>query len=192
MEILDVLFPARCTECGRFGEVLCLQCFPHRPPLIRDLDGFSVIALGAYEGALRRAVLAMKSGRRDILRAFAVRLASLVADDAILVGIPTTRSRRHHRGFDCGVLLASDVASHSSSRAQRLLDARGIPQHGRSGVARRLAIGRFSIRCTELISSRVTLVDDVCTTGTTMLECARILMRAQHSVVRALTVAVVP
>ncbi len=192
MEMLDALFPARCTECGRFGAVLCLQCFPHRPPLTRRLDGFSVVALGAYDGALRRAVLAMKSGRRDILRAFAARLSSLVTDDAILVGVPTTRTRRHHRGFDCGVLLASVVASHASTQTQRLLDARGMPQHGRSGVARRRSTGRFSVRRTELLSPRVTLIDDVCTTGTTMLECARILLHARHIVVRALTVALVP
>ena len=192
MDMLDALFPTRCTECGRFGSVLCLQCFPYAPPLTRYLDGFPVIALGAYDGPLRRAVLAMKSGRRDILRAFATRLSSLVTSDEIFVGVPTTRTRRFHRGFDCGVLLASVLASRTATHMQRLLEARGIPQHGRSGVARRLATGRFSYRCSAERSLRVTLIDDVCTTGATILECARILMQAQHTVVRALTVALVP
>ncbi|MHB8462664.1 MAG: ComF family protein [Vulcanimicrobiaceae bacterium] len=134
----------------------------------------------------------MKSGRRDILRAFACRMSSLVTDDEILVGIPSTRRRRFYRGFDGGVLLASVAASYSSTKAQSLLEARGIPQHGRSGSARRMATGRFSLRFDQGRALNVTLVDDVCTTGATIYACRQKLMEARHTVVRALTVAVVP
>ena len=192
MDMLDALFPTRCTECGRFGSVLCLQCFPYAPPLTRYLDGFPVIALGAYDGPLRRAVLAMKSGRRDILRAFATRLSPLVTSDEIFVGVPSSRRHAAKRGFNGGEMLAQYLALHSKSTYMKLLRHPNVySQRGRTGEQRRNARGRYEVVMMPEIPLAMTLVDDVCTTGSTLCDAVAALRASGCEVVKAVVAAIV-
>ena len=159
---------------------------------MRRVENLDVLALGYYDGPLRRAVLAIKRGRRDILASLAGRLGKLVVPNELLVGVPTTQIRRYRRGFDGGVLLASRVAMHASTRSVELLRSlQNGAQQGRTGLQRRASVGRFSVRMKENTPSTVTLIDDVCTTGTTLYDCATALARVDILVTRALTLAMV-
>ena len=188
---LDLLFPPRCLLCGRIGEALCMDCAPNRAPLRRTLGDIEVRALGPYDGAWRRAVLALKEGRRDLAAALGARLgAALASDDLHLVGIPTSASRRMRRGFDGGEHLASLAACAGGRMASRaLIFAARDRQRGRSRAERLEARGRF--RANEMLAAgtRVTLIDDVCTTGATLADAA-FALRARGAIVeRAVVVA---
>jgi len=149
-----------------------------------------VRALGSYEGALRRAVLALKDGRRDVARELGRRLAPLVRAEMLLVPIPTTPARRRERGFDGCALLAAVAAAQSAARIrENIVQARGDAQRGRDRAARLAAAGRFRWRGDPLNGAEVVLLDDVVTTGSTLADCAATIRAAGGIVNEAIVVA---
>jgi competence protein ComFC len=156
--------------------------------------GVPAVALGPYEGPLRRAVLALKGGRRDLAPEFARLLAvagsDLLVPGRVLVGVPTTQRRRSARGFDQGRALAGELERFSGLPSLSLLSAAGKAQQGRSRGARLQARGRFACESASLARGlEVLLVDDVVTTGATLRDCTAVLERAGARVEGALAIA---
>jgi competence protein ComFC len=149
-----------------------------------------VCALGVYEDGLRRAILALKDGRRDVARSMGLRLARLVDGTTQLVPVPTTRSRKAVRGFDGAELLAQVCAGASGARARLLLrQSAGDAQRGRAREARLAARGRFTCGEADLEGQEFVLLDDVMTTGSTLEDCASTLRSANGLVRSAIVVA---
>lgn len=155
----------------------------------RRLRTLDVAALGAYEGPLRRAVLALKSGRRDVAEAFAARLAPHIAEGATIVPVPTTAARRRQRGFDGCELLARLACGRRASVIAGLVQTRGQTQRGRDRDARLEARRRFIWRGSVLARADVVLLDDVVTTGATLEDCAAIVRAAGGVVQKGIVVA---
>jgi len=133
-------------------------------------------AAGAYGGPLREAIVALKRGERDQLPALAPLLVrELDGLDAPLVPLPTSARRRRARGFDQAVELALHAGRMAGLPVCDLLVKRGDPQHGRARRLRLAARGRFRLKQDPGIPGRVTLVDDVCTTGATLADAIRTL-----------------
>lgn len=184
------LFPAACAACDVPGPALCERCAPApRDALAFALDGIPAFALGAYDGALRKAVVAMKAGERDPLDAFADLLAARAPLDGALVPLPTSRARRAERGFDQSVELARRIAAHRGVACAEVLDKRGRPQEGQGRRERLAAAGRFQLRAGVSLPNVVTVLDDVCTTGATVRDAVRVLRAAGADVRRVVFVA---
>lgn len=172
------LFPSLCAGCEAPGPALCEACAP-RPAHVQRfwVDCIPAFALGAYDGALRRAIVAMKRGERDPLDTFCALLRHAPVVGA-LVPLPTTRRRAAERGFDQSVTLGRRLAEVRGLVCVELLEKRGRPQEGRSRRDRLAAVDRFRLRPSNSIPSTVTLLDDVCTTGATLHDAALTLRRA--------------
>jgi predicted amidophosphoribosyltransferase len=189
--VLDFFFPPQCGGCEQPGNGICTRCLPPEEPLHIRLRSIFVTALGAYDGALRRAVLALKSGRRDVARGFSERLSPLVPPGAVLVPVPTTAARRRERGFDGCELMARLIAqSQGALVLPGLAQTRGDRQRGRNREQRLAACGRFRWRGEPLQGARVVLLDDVVTTGATLEDCASAVRSAGGIVTQALAAAV--
>ncbi len=152
-------------------------------------------AVGAYDGALRAIVHALKyDGRRSLARPLGrlmrQRGADLLEGAACAVHVPLHPSRRRHRGFNQAADLARHLGVPSVAALKRL---RATPAQTGLPAAQRHRNLRGAFAVTRagraLAGSIVVLVDDVSTTGATLDACARVLKEAGVVEVRALTAA---
>lgn len=131
--LLDLVFPRRCTGCGRVGSLLCQGCLaglaPLRPPWCRGCglplrrgsrcDGcreaahvpVTVRSAYPYEGPLREAIIEFKyRGLRSLGPELAVLLAGHLRDHPtgfdVIVPVPLTRERQRERGYNQAEVLA--------------------------------------------------------------------------------------
>jgi ComF family protein len=193
---LDALFPPSCVGCRRPGPALCETCRP-APDAVRHArcGGLSVEAAGSYAGALRRAILAFKRGRRDAGAALgallAERLAGHVPAGTIVVPVPTAQARRRERGFNQSAVLALALGERAGLPVLSVLrQVSGDAQRGRSRAARLGARDRFVCTAPSLAwGTRIVLVDDVMTTGATLRDCAAALECSGATVRSAFVVA---
>jgi len=200
LDALAVLWPVECAGCGEPDRAVCPACRAALAPVVveRRAGDLAVWSAGAYAGVGRRVILALKEqGRTDAAAALAPALASAVAAarraaalsaiDAVIVPMPSSRAALGRRGYDPLRL----VLRRAGIRSQRLLlPARRTGAQKRLGVADRAENVRGAfVAVRPLGGSRVLLVDDVMTTGATLVEAARAVRAAGGEVVGAATLA---
>jgi ComF family protein len=152
-------------------------------------------AIGAYDGALRAIVHALKyEGRRSLAKPLGAlmrqRGSDVLAGAACAIPVPLHPSRRRQRGFN----QAADLARHVGLPVvDALRRARATPTQTGLPAAQRNRNVRDAFTVTRaagaLVEATVVLVDDVSTTGATLEACARALKAAGAGEVRALTAA---
>ncbi len=195
-----MIFESQCAGCRRPGPVLCRTCrFALAAPtgLPRSTD---VVAALPFAGRARDVLLGFKYGNR---RQLAHHLAGLLVNRLVADGLrptdvdvvtwaPTSRRRRHQRGFDQAELVARRVAAQLGLPCRRLLERDGAsgPQTGRDRVER-LHGPTFRVH-PRVSGARVLVIDDVVTTGSTLRSADHALRRAGAIDVRRAAVATTP
>ncbi len=190
-----------CPACGRFFDGdgdshPCASCLRRTSPLD------AVRSAARYDGAVKEILLLFKyRGLRPLGRPLALFLHRTLGEDDppwkdadLLVPVPLHRARRRERGFNQAGVLARELSRLTEVPWTGRVLRKTTPlrqQAGRSAVERRRAVrGVFrAVRPGAVRGRVVVLVDDVCTTGSTLGECARVLKRAGAAEVRAVTVA---
>lgn len=181
--LLDFLFPPRCPGCNRAGKALCPACIEQiEPARVPPLEGLAEVrALGLYRGPLRAAIRRLKMrGREGQARALA-RL--LDPPPGLLVPVPCPPLRLHLRGFNLAELLARSLDRPWAN----LLHCPDRPEQKHLKRGQRWRNKPFQAR--GRLRGPVVLVDDLVTTGSTLISCARALREAGASEVRAVVAA---
>jgi len=152
-----------------------------------------------YDDESRRLVLALKHGDRlNLAPALGQWMrragAELIAEADVIVPVPLHWTRLFARRYNQAAVLAHALAEDGEPLvgADFLVRRRRTPSQGRKSASarRRNVAGAFAIgRKADVKGRRVLLVDDVLTTGATIEECARVLLRAGARRVDALTLA---
>ena len=207
--VLDLIFTPRCVECGDEGAYMCPACLgavePEPSPFEIGAGGAAIEARAVYrfEGAARKAVHQLKyqgvtSLAPSLGRLMAARLAQAAVTDEpaaamVIAPVPLHRSRLRERGYNQAELLAKEVGRRTGAPVvARLLSraASSPPQAQARSVEDRIAAVRGAFRAApEAAGAAVLLVDDVCTTGSTLSACADALLGAGAARVTALTFA---
>ncbi len=201
--LLDLLFP-RTSLLGSEGEWLtdeerwCLRRLSPASLTFDDGHLDRVTACGLYHQTflLRRVIARWKYKRiRGIEEAFRLLLRRAFRvvyfpSTAVLCPVPLHWTRRFSRGFNQAHVLAQIISRETGLPVQSLLRrtrATGHQAH-RSGTERRTAL-REVFASTAKPPRYVILVDDVCTTGSTLQECSRVLKNAGAKHVEAIVLA---
>lgn len=171
------------------GSGLCGRCLPSAAVISRRLPSLEIAALGRYDGGLRRAILALKNGRRDVAEAFALRLAPWLDTRTAIVPVPTTAARRRQRGFDGCELIARLACAGRTLVIPGVAQVRGETQRGRGRDERLKTRKRFVWRAGQLNGKCIVLLDDVVTTGATLEDCAAVVRAAGGIVQKGIVIA---
>lgn len=190
-----------CERCGipfdKTGgdDHLCGDCITSGPP-------FAVArALGSYESTLLDAIHRFKYRGKvvtgEILGKFMAGTTYHgfdINDYSLVIPVPLHPRKLRRRGFNQSLILAREIADTFGlpldfTTLKRRLDT--TPQIALGKEMRRKNVRRaFHVTDKERIEGhRVLLVDDVYTTGSTVGECARMLLKSKAAQVGVLTLA---
>ncbi|MCG9894678.1 MAG: ComF family protein [Fimbriimonadaceae bacterium] len=181
------VYPDRCSLCNRLDRPpICPDCRAEMPPWeggsppLPQVDRLE--ACHMYEGRAAQAVRLLKYERRQALAApMAREMAEAwrrlgAGPDALILPVPLHGSRRRVRGFNQSDLLAEALPGEPG---RSLLRIRATPPQVELTAQERRVSLMGAFRASEAVQDReIVLVDDVVTTGGTVLACLEALKAA--------------
>lgn len=209
---LDLLFPPRCVFCGcvvRPLEQVCTSCRSENQPaqpmermqLAAGGNTIPCVAVYRYDGSVREAILRYKfGGEKGSAAFFAGQLAKQLAGeekirfDAVTC-VPLSSERKKQRGYNQSELIARGAAEILGvSYEQTLLKVKhNSEQHLLSRAERIQNVhGVYRVRDGVQTGKSYLLVDDIVTTGSTLSECASVLLLSGAKAVACAAVACAP
>lgn len=191
----------QCSQCGKpfYSEVsadhYCGDCLTQKRYFHRAR------AMGCYDGILRKAIHLLKYKLKNNL---AFPLANLVADRMqsffkeatyhLIIPVPLHPKRLRERGFNQALSLARllskkydiPIDSHTLRRRKTTKPQVGLSEKDRKDNVKRA----FSLlNRNKIVDKYILLVDDVYTSGNTVDECSKVLIKAGAHKVDVLTLA---
>lgn len=207
--LLDLLFPPRCAFCRK---VLlkssqgccedCLKSISYTSGGGRQTGDFFTVCVSPlyYEDSVRDSIMRFKfkeaTGYAKVygrLIAECVK-AELAGTYDLISWVPLSAGRLKSRGYDQSMLIAmatalelEDVAAETMRKSSEVPAQSGV---GSEEKRRANISGAFEASDAELIKDkRILLIDDIVTTGSTLSECAKVLLSAGAEEVLCATLA---
>jgi ComF family protein len=208
--IMDLFFPYECLSCAKEGYFLCDNCkntisiSGHQFPLPFVSWAYT---FGKYDHPLfSKCIKAFKyryskefleDFRSIFERSFPI---EKLQQKTIFVPIPLFHIREKQRGFNQSMLLAelfSDIAKNLYQKKIPILSilkrTRNTPPQATLSVCQRKTNLQGAFEITNLQNAEPTdflvLIDDVATTGSTLIECAKILKKNGYHNIGAIVIA---
>ncbi|MBU1246587.1 MAG: phosphoribosyltransferase family protein [Patescibacteria group bacterium] len=208
--LLNYIFPVSCVGCAKNGEVLCAKCLSKIPlaNITVDKDIYSVFS---YKHPLIKQALwelkfnNNKVAARPLANALYDRILEELQDleifnnftQPLLIPIPLSKERLKERGYNQSELLCKELSfmdSMSFTVCTNVLykPIRTKQQTKTRGKSERInnLHGCFAVKNPEKIRNQnIILIDDIITTGTTILEAKKVLKQNGAKKIIAFTVA---
>lgn len=192
--VKDILFPVRCPYCETVihkTEYACEDCkkkFPSPAIIKYAVGGYKCTSPFPYDGIFKKAVKRFKFGNKG---GYAKQLAFPIVQSILesyqcvnfdlITCVPMHKKRLVQRGYNQAELLAKECANIMNIPYCDTLEKfkENREQHSIKASERAKNVkGVYRITDKELVNGKnILIIDDIITTGNTLGECAKILMK---------------
>lgn len=189
-----------CKKCGSpmassTPAHTCFSCI-ESPPLFTMHRSFSI-----YDGVVREMILLMKFKKMRIFGETLAKIAyehlkedNSIFDCDLIIPVPISNKRMTLRGFNQSEVIAkklSELLKKSILKNVLIKKIDTIPQSLISFRERRENVrGSFEVKSNEPLKEKsILLVDDIYTTGSTVSECCKVLLKAGAKEIKVFTIA---
>lgn len=201
----SLVVPNRCPFCDKaigafeYMHEECLERLPRVTERVAVPKGIEELyACFWYDGAARDAVLRLKEGSYiHAAQAFAPIMLEVIGGAVkradMITAVPSDLRMRIRRGYDPAAAIAKEISRRSGVRFAVTLSTEKHTEQKRLNARERAenVKGAFELVDKELIQGKnILLVDDICTTGSTLSECARVLRENGAAAVSAAVFAI--
>jgi ComF family protein len=198
--LLRIFFPPTCIGCGKSGVALCERCIKLARKSLSVPHPYITSVFDFKDPLVKRAIHAVKYyHRKDLIIPLAetlakeLRTSSHEIENYTLIPIPMPRMRRLLRGYNQAEQTASLLATLLSIpvRNDILIRTKSpLRQVRTTKKEERLRNQRDSFAVAHNVSGmKILLIDDVTTTGATLEEARKTLLKSGALEVRAATLA---
>ena len=196
---LNYVYPNLCGICGkriiynRFTCEICtsiLKCYRERRIKSYDEDIYYDYMLNLYEyrGIIKKQICKFKfNNEKYIGKTFSKLLADRIFEldlrFDIIVPVPISMNRYKERGYNQSQILAEEISKKFKIKCLKgaIIKIKNNKRQSNLNINERKnnVIGVYKVKKTKNLKDKtILLIDDVCTTGATVNECAKILKTA--------------
>lgn len=191
----------RCEKCGKpveYGEKECSHCRDNKMKYYTKISAAYI-----YEDSVKRSILKFKEERYcSLARTFAHHMKIVVENDNknrkfdVVISVAPRKNRMRKSGYDQAECLGIELSKLMELPFERNVLMQVERRNKQSSLSaeerRENAKGNYRVKRENVIKDKnILLVDDVCTTGSTLNECARVLKKAGSRQVCCVVVATV-
>ena len=195
----QLLFPVHCFGCKALGLEICSNCRRHWNShfYIQNIEGLTVYSSIRYSPVAKSILLSAKENSIKLADELIIdallnclrRIPTSILRNAILMPIPGSKRAIRKRGRDFVLDLTQELSLRSGVpiRTGMEIKRRVLDQSGLSAVDRHRNINGAFEYSGEYFNGEILIVDDLVTTGSTLLEAKRALNSSGFTQVRAIT-----
>lgn len=201
--ILKTLFPPKCYVCRKDGDSLCADCLKQFGRAVDTPSLYIKSVFSFKDREVKRIIHAIKYYHRKDLVTPLTRITALelnkvlsvepLTSDWVLVPIPMPRIRQYLRGYNQAFVIAGELSRLTMTPVKNnlLLRMRSPKrQVSTSTRSERLKNQHNSFKVNgDAKNLNIILVDDVTTTGATIMEARSVLLKSGAKNVIAITIA---
>ena len=190
-KFIELLFENSCLICRKSSKesLVCNKCeneFTLRKNnYIKQLNGIKVFSWGLYDGRLRAGIISLKASQKKLACYFAKKLAGFWKQtgenknykDFLVIPIPSHQKRIKERGYCQVSLIAEEFAKitglqYANNFVKRTKETSYMNSLKNITERQENIKGAFEINA-ELPHEKILIIDDIVTSGSTILELAR-------------------
>lgn len=207
---LELFFPPHCVFCGKViapGTKICGTCAGAVSPAnafrCMNLPGsgqnIPCAVLYSYENQVRDSIIRFKFyGEKRNADFYAEHLTKLIRNRMqpssfdLVTAVPISREREKKRGYNQSELIARKIAGELGIPYGECLEKiHDNPEQHRLPRGERIknVLGVYCAGADGIAGKRILLVDDIVTTGSTLCECAQVLLKSGAKAVACAAVA---